>query len=297
MMKALLSLVAVVGLISVTAFGTPVNYAVVGTNSSSVSYGTLTYGYNSVPFQSAANIDPAGLATVLVQYGNVSLAAFQASAANVIDFNTADAANGVKVTSVVAQLDATTSIAFTNFGNTSNTELANSMTSYGLAGAGGRGRLGAFSGTASYQALGFDSGAAVSWNGATPASSWIDFDVIPSDPTKGVSSIGFCIDGAGNGSGRSLGNGLFRFGLSDGSIASVPYIDTGLANNNDMFVGYQAPDGLTITHVQMEQTSVGTGSGTPPANLDDLSFTVVPEPATMGLLLIGGIGALLKRRK
>ena len=297
-MRNLLAILAVVGFISVAAFGAPIGYDAVTQ--------TLTYGFGQDPavaFQPASNIDPVGLKEVEVEYGNVSLANFRLkAAAKVIDFNTALGAYGsgldVLVANVVGQLDANTSVKFTNFYNS-----VGGTASLGGAGIGGRGREGAYSGAvpATYECLGFYTWSASSWNGGSPTLSYIDFDIVPSDPAQGVTAIGMGIDGAGAGAGRDIGPGNFRFQLSDQSYSAlIPYASTNFLPDgitpasNNLWLGYEAPEGLTIIHVHMEK--IGS-NGQPPVNIDDLSFTVAPEPATLGLLLVGGIATLIRRRR
>ena len=291
-MRKVPTVLAAVGFMSAVAFGVPTGYDP-GTQ-------TLTYGFGQDPavaLQPGSTLDPVLEQTdVAFSYGNVDLAAFRAKAdAKVINLNTAESTS-VAVLKLVAKVDASSAITFQNWGNSATATVV-----YGGAVDTGRGRTGAYSGTANNMMLGNTSTSAVGWNGHPASLSYLDFDVLASNPAVGVTAIGFCINGAGNLSGRNFGGpgtdsyaGHLQVGLSDGSASPLmSYGDTDTALGNRLFLGYEAPAGLTITHVYVGKEA--GGSGTPPVYFDDLSFTVTPEPATMVLLAVGGL--LLARRR
>ena len=79
--------------------------------------------------------------------------------------------------------------------------------------------------------------------------------------------------------------------FSDSSTATATSA-VGAGNaTDDTFFGFVAPAGKSISNV----TITMTGS-TDNLCLDDLAFTTVPEPATVGLLSLGG-AALIRRRR
>ena len=107
---------------------------------------------------------------------------------------------------------------------------------------------------------------------------------------QGVAALGFCAafrNDIRNAAGQAI------FTLSDGSTASidVPAIG-GSVDDHNLFIGYQAPAGLTITGVRT--TRMGAATDYP--GIDDLSFVVTPEPMTLALLAMGGLLAARRRR-
>ncbi len=57
---------------------------------------------------------------------------------------------------------------------------------------------------------------------------------------------------------------------------------------DDTFFGYQAPAGRYITNVQFDNSGF--------VRFDDLGFAVVPEPASLSMLLLAGFAAVRRRR-
>jgi len=93
--------------------------------------------------------------------------------------------------------------------------------------------------------------------------------------------------------------GFARFG---GGVAWAPTVNVGDATGGggSAFMSYQAPAGLTITNFKMVRNANGSGYG----GIDDLAFQVsaapTPEPATMSMLILGGIGLIggvIRRRR
>ena len=72
----------------------------------------------------------------------------------------------------------------------------------------------------------------------------------------------------------------------------------GSVDTNALFFGYKAPDGSKIVRVSFDQTFIG---GPPLGGVfgafDDLTFSVAPEPGTMVLLGLGGLGMLIRRKR
>lgn len=243
-----------------------------GASLAAVSYdaGTLTLTYND-PADLDAVIDPIGLADVQREDG-MTKGAFQALNPQVIGFNTYPAGQPtVNLGKVVAKYNAADTVTFTF-----------PAVMYEWPGRTSSGRK-AFSGTLDNH---YFSGRE-SFVGAT--SSWFDA-TISTGTGPGVTALGMCVHGRDN-LPTSASQALFS--LSDGSQATVniPEFGQGKAVMT-IFVGYQAPAGLTINQVQV----LRLGGGTSYLGIDDLAFVVTPEPTTLGLLALAGLVAARRRR-
>lgn len=231
---------------------------------------TLTYG---APSDLSTVIDPAGLNDVQVAPG-MSVAQFQALNPQVVGFNNAAASFADPTQTLVVQASAASAVTF-NFAAKYN---------YGSATSGNRG---AFSGAFGNDALSTIETQDPNQDPLKPTENrWFD---VPSITGQGITALGFCASFR-NDVTNATGQAIFK--LSDGSSAAIdiPQIGGSEANHN-LFIGYQAPAGLTITGVRC--TRMGSGNSFP--GLDDLSFVVTPEPATMVLLALGGL-AIIRRR-
>jgi hypothetical protein len=60
------------------------------------------------------------------------------------------------------------------------------------------------------------------------------------------------------------------------------------------YTGYQSSGATKIAYAEISYTTVGYAA--PTLSMDDLSFTVIPEPATAGLFFGAGVVALILRR-
>jgi len=264
-MKALLSLVALAALVS-TSFAGVVYDA-----------GTTTVTYQT-PADLTNIIDPPGPANgvdVGASYGNVALADFRNLVGlQVMDFNVGTTSTPLPMSALKAQYSAS-GVLTVGFN-----EVA-----YNWGGVQGSGRL-QFSGDQQYMKMSSVQG--------TLSNNWFHADLSTNDADEGVSAFGLCA-AFRNDTGNSAGQAIFT--LSDGSTVNSTFTlpsRAGTTSDPEWFVGYQAPAGLSITNVLCTRP----GAGNSYASIDDMSFVIseVPEPATMSILLIGGIGALLKRR-
>lgn len=61
--------------------------------------------------------------------------------------------------------------------------------------------------------------------------------------------------------------------------------------NNALFYGYRAPENCEIVRVSFDCVAANYGA------FDDLTFAIAPEPGTMVLLGIGGLGLLIRRKR
>lgn len=244
---------------------------------SSASFGAVSLGGNTLTYGSPSDlgttIDPVGLNDVQQSFG-VSKAAFQAFNPQVVEFNNAPAANQILRTLVVDNT-ASGTVTFT---------FPAAMYNYGSRTSVGRG---AFSGSNYGDAISTVPTVSGGMN------NWFEADIATTGG-QGVSALGFC---AGFRNDQQVFAGQALFTLSDGSTVAIdlPALGIDSSHPNDpeyIFLGYQAPAGLTITRVEASRTSLPGGAY---ASIDDLSFVMTPEPATLSLLALSGL--LIARRR
>ena len=126
-----------------------------------------------------------------------------------------------------------------------------------------------------------------------PGNSWLAFSVATSDASQGLSAFGVCVCGRNNSSASYSGPGAAVFTLSDGSEESVSFDKFGgYEELQRIFIGYEAPQGKYITAVRYTRP----GAGNSFIAFDDFAIAVTPEPATIGLLIAGGLLADRRRR-
>jgi hypothetical protein len=263
----------------ITLCASAMSFGVVTWDSTS---GIITYGSPS-DLGNGASIDPAGLNDVTNSYG-VTKAAFQTLAnVQVVGFNPPGGAPAASATlkQLVVNYSATDTITF-GFPLASPAGLYNygSRTTVGRGAFSGSGAGDAFSTVAEINTIG-------------DPNNWFDA-TITTTGGQGVAALGFC---AGLRNDQAVANGHTTGGvlytLSDGSTARTDLPILGGAGNIEyVFIGYQAPAGLTITRVQAGQITEPAGCT---ASIADLSFVMTPEPTTMALLALGGL-MLVRRR-
>lgn len=210
------------------------------------------------PSDLATVIDPVGLADVQQSFG-VTKEAFQALNPSVIDFDSP---------TILYQPTASVEvIGMVKF---------NFAASYSWGGRTSSGRS-AFSGT--------DASHDISTAETLPLNCWFDVTSIVGGP---ITAVGLCADGNNS---NPNGPGQMIVTLSDSSTATVNYpIFGGGELLQSIWIGYVAPEGLTIASFRCTRP----GGGTSYIGVDDLSF--IPEPATLSVLALGGLGVLLRRR-
>jgi hypothetical protein len=229
---------------------------------------TLTYG---APSDLDSVIDPPGLSDVVAEYG-MTKTAFQALNPQVVGFNNAPASGTDTPKTLVAQYSLANTVTF------------NFAANYNWGGITSHNRT-AFSGIAANDCL--------STVETQPLNAWFDATIVATGG-QGVSALAFCAQ-PGQDEGRYNGPGQAIFTLSDASTVAIDYPKTGGGEVGvpiNMFIGYQAPAGLTITAVRCTRP----GAGNSYVAFDDLSFVMTPEPVTLALLALGGLAALRRRQ-
>jgi hypothetical protein len=123
------------------------------------------------------------------------------------------------------------------------------------------------------------------------------------DPNQGKQRIGFGTDGVGS---HQMSVDLVRADLADkwSNLCLVANNGTGLAeaflNNTSLgTVTFTAGDLSLSVYTKIDLYAYsGSSYGDPvDAYVDNLSVSVVPEPATMALVALGGVGLLARRRR
>lgn len=202
-----------------------------------------------------------------------------------VTFNSGpDARQGT--TSIIAFYDATNSVTFSNFG---------CNTGYNYSGGSSAGRN-AHSGGQVYNDLGTVGGTPNSGlfhgDAATAGSeglNWFRTSIAVSEAGKGVSALGFIVDARDD---QNTQDGSIWVMFNDATEVQMPYATFGGVANSGLFFGYQAPAGKLITGLECTRNQK---SGNSFLALDDLTFVVTPEPATLVLLALGGL-AIVRRR-
>jgi hypothetical protein len=225
---------------------------------------TITYG---APSDLDSAIDPAGLNNVQVAPG-MTVAQFQALNPQVVGFNNAPASFSSPTQTLVVQHSLANTVTF------------NFAAKYNYGGATSFDR-GAFSGV--------NPNDDISAVETLPGNCWFDVPSIVGTGGQGVAALGFCAAFRSDVT-NAAGQAIFTLSDSSTAIIDIPMIG-GSIDNHTLFVGYQAPAGLTITAVQC--TRNGGGNSYP--GIDDLSFVMTPEPMTLTLLALGGL--MVARRR
>ncbi len=86
---------------------------------------------------------------------------------------------------------------------------------------------------------------------------------------------------------------------TDGSTADVTSTLGNVKQTTDTFVGFTAPAGEGIASLNLQSFQTGTTTAVSTrVGIDDLGFvTVVPEPGSMSLLLVGGTALMARKRR
>lgn len=263
-MRVCLALCAVLCLAAIS------NGDVVYTGTEGVGAFTLQY-LSPADLGGPLDIDPIGvLADVAAEYG-LTKADFRLLNPQVVGFNTA---TGSAV--------GTPQYLTVNYGTGTLTFSFAAKYNWGGMTTGGRN---ATSGTAGYNDI--------SGVETQPGNSWFSTTISNSNPAEGLAAWGMCVTPR-NDNGAGPGQAIFT--LSDDTTATIDYpvIGGGGTNPATVWIGYQAPAGTSIMGIRCTRP----GGGNSYVAMDDFSFTIgVPEPATMGLLLVGGLMALIRRRR
>lgn len=258
--------------------------------------GELNYG---APGDLSSVVDPKQeQADVAAEFGT-TLTDFNLLSPYVVAFNaaTGPAGGDGKVLKIVANYG-TGTMTFDNVHNTGG---------YNYGGYDSAGRC-AFSGPSTFSDVSLAGGDA-GWIAAKIEEVWpgdtrgigLSFfggDLAVSEAGMAVTALAICFHGR-NGDRTGVGDAIFS--LTDGTFALVRFDEFGNWNNvpanpQSISVAYQAPEGVGITNV-LVITDPGGGQ-TQYIAADDLGFTIgVPEPASMLLLLVGGIGLVIRRKR
>lgn len=206
--------------------------------------GTCTLNYTS-PSDLSSAIDPGN--QVQQQFG-VTKAAFLALHSQVITFSGSAGAGANLPKAVVATYSGSETVRF------------DFAAPYNFGGLTSAGRT-AFSGPNAWDDI--------STVETQPNNCWFDVPkVTVSAPGKGVTAIGFCVCGRNN---AISGPGQALFTLSDGQTGSYDYPSFGGGQSlQKLFIGFQAPPGLSITSFRCTRPSEGNSY----VAIDDLAFVV-----------------------
>ncbi len=173
-------------------------------------------------------------------------------------------------TSIIAYYDATNYVTFSGFGN---------VAGYNYGGGISSGRR-AHSGASDWMQLGLVAGDAASGPFHPDASTsgqeglnWLKMSIAVSDANKGVSAIGFILDGRDD---QNTQDGSIWVTFSDASEVQIPYSTFGGVAGSGLFFGYQAPAGKFITGIEGTRLNK---SGNSYLALDDLTFVLVDKAA------------------
>ena len=178
--------------------------------------------------------------------------------------------------------------------------LGNYEDGYNFGGYSSGGRT-AISGGATNDHLGLIPGNTGSGLGVAACVFAVDITTVGTEADEYVDMIGNVLIGKGTGQSATLYNPKMTVTIENlstaaTSTASIKLNNSWLGGNdasNAIFFGYRAPDNYKITRAVFDSDTV-TGAY---MAMDDLAFRLIPEPGTMALLGLGGLGALIRRRR
>ena len=100
---------------------------------------------------------------------------------------------------------------------------------------------------------------------------WLKMSIAVSEPDKGVSAIGFIVDGRDD---QDTKDGGIWVMFSDSTELKIDYAPFGPGAGSGLFFGYQAPAGKYITGIECTRRNT---SGNSFLALDDLTFVLVDK--------------------